>query len=153
MNEDLAREPAKKPWLWKRGQSGNPRGRPKGGLSVALQNQIRAVAARGEYLPLDILLAIARKDVEALKAMGIDPRDCRTHVRTRCAEACLPYTSRRLPIAIEADGPPLLTEERLKALSEDELRTLGLLMRKMRAPMLPSLSQCAAEDATVVEGE
>jgi hypothetical protein len=109
---------------FQKGVSGNPRGRPKGSIDKTRALQLKALA-RGEHTPLDILLAIARKDAVELRKMGIDPRECNLNIRKSAAEACMPYVHRRMPVALDVElSRPGNDDMRtlFKFMSDDELR-------------------------------
>ncbi len=114
--------PQLKPHQWTKGQSGNPRGRPKGQVDKVHLLQLEA-AARGEHMPLDILLAIARKDPVALREMGIELSDCTLNIRRAAAESALPYIHRRMPIAldVEVSKERAIPAEAWATLSDEEL--------------------------------
>jgi hypothetical protein len=89
-------------WV-KGGASPNPKGRPKGQIDKVHKLQLKAAATGAT--PLDILLAIARKDEDALATMGISPRECTLLVRKSAAESCLPFIHRKMPQAIDGGAP------------------------------------------------
>jgi hypothetical protein len=117
-----------RPYQWRPGASGNPKGRPGGKLDKLHRLQIEA-AERGSFTPLDILLAIARRDEPELLKMGLNPRECSLAIRKSAAEAALPYTARRLPIAIDAAVTEKTADTMvdLSQLTDEELRQLDAI--------------------------
>src|SRR5262245_2416288 len=77
-----------KPWLFQKGQSGNPAGRPKGALDKITQLQRKAALESGQS-PLDYLLSIMRDENQSIT------------VRLDAAKAAAPYLHPKLT-AVEA---------------------------------------------------
>jgi hypothetical protein len=108
------------------------RGRPKGSLDKLHKMQLMVANGDNKFTPMEILLAIARKDFIALESMGLDPDECTLTVRKSAAESCMPYLHRRMPIALDVDvvgrtGEPYdreLHRRTLKHLSDAELNNM-----------------------------
>jgi hypothetical protein len=85
---------------WKRGgPSPNPQGRAVGIPNKFSVQQAQAVARSGA-LPLDIIMAMARRDVNALKRYGIPLKQITPRVQRWALHESLPYTSVRTPIGV-----------------------------------------------------
>ncbi len=131
---------------FKKGQSGNPLGRPKGQIDKVHRLQLQ-VAATGAT-PLEILLAIARKDEAPLAQLGIPRKDCTTPVRKSAAEAALPYVHRRMPIAVqtEVNGGISISPAAFAQLSDAALD--HLIGEMQSAGLVPQLSNLIEGRAT-----
>lgn len=108
--------------LWKKGQSGNPAGPPKGYRKRATKKLAKEMAAKHGIMPVDFLLG----EMRAAKNNKV--------LRVRCAESAAPYLHRRMPIGIDGgEGKPLtlVNAEALAKLSDKELETLTVILRKV----------------------
>jgi hypothetical protein len=121
------------PHAYQKGQSGNPAGRPVGSKNRFLISQAQAIARAGKN-PLEILLAYATRDPAALERCGIDPREATPAVARWALTAALPYTNKRMPVAVEMDvavsqgGGTTFSPEVIRFLSDEELAFLVRIM-------------------------
>ena len=108
--------------MFKKGQTGNPNGRPKrkDELTKDIFNRIRA----GELkMPLDFMLSILTS-----KEKGITLDD-----RKWAAQHAAPYCHKKMPIAIEGGGAPIQVFDatKLAKLDTKELKILMALLAKL----------------------
>ena len=80
---------------WQKGQSGNPKGRPRGAKNIRSEETAKEIQESG-LTPLDYLMSIVRDEEAPMKE------------RIQCATAAAPFVHARLS-AIEMD---LLTDRR-----------------------------------------
>lgn len=122
---------------------GDPRirpGRPKGALGKFSLEQARQIAAEG-FTPLEFLMAVIRKDEQALSEMNCDEQTIGAldmEVRTRCAVAAAPYLHRKMPVGIDnGHGGPVglatYSAAELAKLPEEELEHLLAVVKKLEA--------------------
>ena len=110
--------PISRPAAWKKGQSGNPKGKPKGTKSRRTLAQAEAIAASG-LTPLEFMLEVLRH-----------PKDYSTAQRMWAANAAAPYVHRKMPIAVEGGNSPikLLNVTNLASMTEADIEKLVALL-------------------------
>ena len=111
---------------WRKGVSGNPLGKPKGALSKYHRFQ---VAMRSSDLsPVEFLLAVMRRDADALAAIDVPIEEVTLDVRRACAIDLLPFCHSRLPQAVNVNANGGIDEDALQVglsmLSDAELNTV-----------------------------
>lgn len=111
---------------FKPGQSGNPKGRPKGArgkVTMLTEKQRQALAERAGITPLEFLISVMR-----------DPKASMDY-KVEAAKIAAPYMHRKMPIAIEGGDPtkPIVTLDaaQLRNLKTTELQTLRELLGKI----------------------
>ena len=119
MNDAIPKKVRGRPFP--KGVSGNPSGKPRGALSRLTRAQAEFAASTGAT-PLQLLLAISRRDVVALRSMGFPPQACTPTLRVRAAESAAPYCHRKQPQGIDggAEGTPVTVQ----VLSAEKLATM-----------------------------
>jgi hypothetical protein len=105
-NSDSGSKKSKRVGRWKKGQSGNPHGKPKGTISRFSIKQYEAELATGQKLPLQFMLDLMRDTKQEMQ------------LRLSAATAAAPYLHRKMPIGIEQ------IPGRFGALTADQLRQL-----------------------------
>lgn len=120
---------------WQKGmRSPNPNGRPKGTLNR--YQKFQTAMAAGDASPLAFLLAIVRRDTDALAALDVPLADVTTELRREAAVQCLPYCHQRLPQNMTVGTFDLNSKEgmataaALSMLSDDDLNTLNSVFRR-----------------------
>ena len=104
------------PTAWKKGQSGNPKGRPKG--SKNRRTKARLAAEAEGISPLQYML----------KVLNGSSKHYSKADRKWAAERAIPYTNRRMPIAIEGGDPTkpitVVDASKLATMTEAQLKQL-----------------------------
>jgi hypothetical protein len=135
------------PHAFKKGQSGNPAGRPKGIKDQITQAKIRIMARTG-MLPLDFMTAVYRDQLfefydehttEDGKATYFTPAPGARQIavnlaqRLSAASAASPYVHKKMPVGIEVGNrnASIITAEALRKLKPKELENLLALMDKL----------------------
>src|SRR3990167_8687886 len=91
--------------LWRKGESGNPKGKPKGTYAKFTLAQYKQAAAGGQ-LPLPFMLSVMRTETYSVE------------LRLLAASHAAPYVHRKMPLGIEQ------LPDRFGALSADQVRRL-----------------------------
>lgn len=130
----------KAPGRWKKGQSGNPKGRPKGSKHKVTEEKIEIIARTG-MMPLDFLTAVYRDELydryitEMLpdgrtQVFKPDPKAlrirCKLPQRIQAATSAAAYVHKKMPVGIEVSdkNQRLATAQRLALLSQQQLDAL-----------------------------
>jgi len=122
---------------WKPGQSGNPNGRPVGikGALTRFERRQREIAEATGALPIEILLAYARRDPVALARFGIPLEEATFGVARWALQIVLPYTARKLPELV-IDDENQMTPDMVAAfasLTDRELQFLSRILQRVEA--------------------
>lgn len=134
-------------WLWKKGQSGNPKG-PGPHIRTVLQAAKLRIMARTGMMPLDFMTAVYRNELyeeydqrvaEDGRTLYFTPRtesvkiEVPVQMRLAAAAYAAPYVHRKMPVGLELQGRNAmgLTAERLRELSGQELTEMLRLMDKL----------------------
>lgn len=132
---------------WRKGQSGNPKGRPKGAKHKITEAKIKIIARTG-MMPLDFLTAVYRDElydryVSEMMADGRTmsyrpaPNAKRIKVglpqRIVAATNAAPYVHRKMPIGVEVTdkNQRLVLAQRLAELPSEQLEMLALLLNQV----------------------
>jgi hypothetical protein len=133
---------------WKPGQSGNPNGRPVGikGALTRFERRQREIAEATGAMPIEILLAYARRDPEALARFGIPLEEATYGVSRWALQIVLPYTARKLPELVIDDENTLspAMNAAIASLTDREIQFLGRLLQ--RAEVIREHIQKAADE-------
>lgn len=137
----------KRAHLFKKGQSGNPAGRPVGTKTKAVRMWAEALELSKKFRisPLEYMLSVVN-----------DPRHY-PQVRLDAAKAAAPYVHQKMPLAIEMPGHPAnlppIQLAALQHLSDEELDVLMPILFKLAnmaptlpAPAAPGVAQVVRED-------
>ncbi len=127
-------------------------GRKKGSLSttgfggVHFQHTLQSYQRRFNTHPLDLLLAIINDEVR-----GKDGKltELPLALKIEAAKAAAPYLHRKLPQAVELDGPdggPLRYSMDLTKLNDEELLLFERIVIKAQRPVPPLLDLDAEDD-------
>jgi hypothetical protein len=133
--------------LWKRGKSGNPKGRPKGAKNRITEAKIKIIARTG-MMPLDFLTAVYRDELydRYISEMMPDgrtmsyrpaPNAKRIKVglpqRIVAATNAAPYVHRKMPIGVEVTdkNQRLVLAQRLAELPSEQLEMLAMLLNQV----------------------
>lgn len=117
---------------WKKGESGNKAGKPKGAKALwnRISNEERVALANetGGLLPLDLFISVCKQEGAPLAT------------RLAAAAQAAPYLHRKMPMAIEGGDPnrPITIVEiaQLKGLKTAELKVLATLLEKLGVPLI-----------------
>lgn len=106
---------------WKKGQSGNPKGRPKGRKSR--RTLAREAAEKLGMTPLEYML----------KTLNGSSKLYSKRDRQWAAEKAIPYTNRRMPIAIEGGDKPLtiIDPSKIAELETEDIEKLVTVLEKL----------------------
>lgn len=129
---------------YKKGESGNPSGRPKGTVNTHAVQAARKAAEEYNILPLDFFLTQLNDKTKGL-AWRLDN-----------AKAAAPYVHRKMPIGIDdGNGGPIAfaTPEQLSMLSASDLKKLEEVMQKLAAITTPGLMVSAGVAAALASTE
>ena len=125
---------------FKPGQSGNPKGRPKGAKDKLTEHKHQLIASSG-MTPVEFLTFVYRdqlydKYVEKLstdskttyfeRAPDAKKIDVTMNQRISCAMGAAPYIHKKMPIGIEVKdkNTAIISTEKLRAMSEKDLGVL-----------------------------
>jgi len=134
------------PNMRKGGPSVNPRGRPPGILDMRMRLQQAACAAG--LMPLDVLIAVAKKDPEVLAKIGLTPKRVTPALQVRAAESAAPYVHQRMPARLDigtgSSDDPIEVAARLEREGRLE-RALHIGLLRLRAPQPEVIDATPAE--------
>jgi len=129
----------------------NPKGRPKGALGKVRKIIDKSeAAARSGADPFDMLLAIGRRDPEALKTFGIDANDISLAEQIPVLFEVLKYIRAKPATRIEGDvsiGPRLLTDEAIASMPDEAIDALLTSARVTAPDKVPVLAEIIANRA------
>lgn len=135
---------------FKKGKSGNPKGRPKGKKSRITEAKIEIIARTG-MMPIDFMTAVYRDELydEYVTELLADGRTqvfrpapkakrikCKVSERLSAARDAAPYVHRRQPVGIEVSdkNARLIAAQKLAELPTDKLELLLTMLDQIAPP-------------------